>query len=252
MALVRCDFFSDVLQMATTMHVVLPRAKGEDVSGRKYRTLYLLHGLSDDDSAWPRRTSIERYAERFGLAVVMPTVHRGFYTDMAQGNRYWTFVSEELPGLARAFFPLSAERERNFAAGLSMGGYGAFKLALRRPQDYAAAASVSGALDVAALCGREDEDWRREMGNIFGPAGAVAGSENDLFRLAEKLAESDGPKPKLFQCCGLDDQLLETNHRFRDHAVELGLDLTYTEGPGAHEWGYWDVMIQEVLSWLPL
>lgn len=93
----------------------------------KHPTLYLLHGLSDDHTIWLRRTSIERYVASMGLAVVMPAVHRSFYTDMDKGYRYWTFISEELPALARSFFPLSDKREDNFAAGLSMGGYGAFK-----------------------------------------------------------------------------------------------------------------------------
>ena len=81
---------------------------------------------------------------------------------------------------------------------------------------------------------------------------AVAGSDNDLLHLAEQVANSDGPKPKLFQCCGTEDGLIEQNHRFRDNAGQLGLDLTYDEGPGEHEWGYWDVQIRRVLDWLPL
>lgn len=104
------------------------------VTGNLHPTLYLLHGLSDDDSIWLRRTSIERYVAQMGIAVVMPQVHRSFYTDMAAGGQYWTFISEELPALARSFFPLSAKREDNFVAGLSMGGYGALKLGLRKPE----------------------------------------------------------------------------------------------------------------------
>ena len=69
--------------------------------------LYLLHGLSDDDTIWLRRTSIERYVAPLGLAVVMPQVHRSFYTDEAYGGRYWTFLSEELPQLVGTFFRLS-------------------------------------------------------------------------------------------------------------------------------------------------
>ena len=51
--------------------------------------------------------------------------------------------------LARSFFPLSEKREENFVAGLSMGGYGAIKLGLRKSEAFAAAASLSGALDMA-------------------------------------------------------------------------------------------------------
>ena len=126
MALIQCDFFSESLGFSTSMNVILPQPARE-----RYRVLYLLHGMSDDHTIWCRRTSIERYVDPLGLAVVMPAVHRGYYTDMAAGYRYWTFISEELPALARSFFPLSHKREDTFVAGLSMGGYGAFKLALR-------------------------------------------------------------------------------------------------------------------------
>src|SRR5213080_4930690 len=122
--------------------------------------LYLLHGLSDDDTIWLRRTSIERYVAPLGLAVVMPQVHRSFYTDQASGGNYWTFLSEELPELVGTLFRVSQRREDTFVAGLSMGGYGAVKWALRQPDRFAAAASLSGGLDVAAL---SQVDWRKRL-----------------------------------------------------------------------------------------
>src|SRR3954464_2876128 len=156
MALVRCDFFSDVLGLSTSMTVVLPQATSAQIgmtgaaTGGDAPVLYLLHGLSDDDTIWLRRTSIARYAAPLGLAVVMPQVGRSFYTDEAHGNRYWTFLSEELPAVVGSFFRISDRREDTFVAGLSMGGYGAVKWALRQPERFAAAATLSGALDLAA------------------------------------------------------------------------------------------------------
>ena len=258
MALVHCDFYSDVLGLSVSMCAILPQSTESQIgmegaaSAEKHPTLYLLHGLTDDHTIWQRRTSIERYVAPMGLAVVMPAVHRSFYTDMARGYRYWTFVSEELPELARGFFHLSDAREDNFVAGLSMGGYGAFKMALRCPERFAAAASLSGAVDRFRNIAEMDEARRIEWGNVFGDLEKVAGSENDLLHLAEVVARSDGPKPKLYQCCGTEDFLHEGNLNFRDHAMELGLDLTYEEGPGSHEWGFWDGMIQRVLEWLPV
>jgi putative tributyrin esterase len=256
MALIHCEFKSGVLDLSTSMVVILPQPESSPRGRRrKYPTLYLLHGLSDDHTAWQRWTSIERYVEPLGLAVVMPAVHRSFYTDMARGYRYWTFVSEELPGLARSFFPLSDARKDNFVAGLSMGGYGAFKLALSFPDRYAAAASLSGALDVVRVAGGEDEDddddWRDEMRGIFGDSEEVAGSDNDLFHLARRAARSR-VRPRLYQCCGTEDSLYPDNVRFKELAESVGLDLTYEEGPGEHEWSYWDQQIQNVLAWLPL
>jgi S-formylglutathione hydrolase FrmB len=248
MALIQCDFYSETLQLHTSMNVILPQP-----APKRYPVLYLLHGLSDDHTIWLRRTSIERYVDPLGLAVVMPAVHRSFYADMARGNRYWTFVSRELPALVRGFFPISRRREETFVAGLSMGGYGAFKLALSFPQRFAAAASLSGALDQAGPAPEHvDPAMQAEMENIYGDLGKLAGSANDAMHLAAQVARSAGPKPHLYQCCGTEDFLYDQNLRFRDHALALGLDLTYEEGPGEHEWGYWDQMIQRVLAWLPL
>lgn len=258
MALFQCDFYSDTLRVSTSMNVILPQKKEAiGMSGAsfadKYPVLYLLHGLSDDHTAWVRKTSIERYATAKGIAVVMPDVSRSFYTDMKRGYKYWTFVTEELPQLARSFFPLSERREDNFVAGLSMGGYGAFKVGLSFPDRYAAAASLSGALNIAA---REDDPGDLfhplEAENIFGSAQEVRGSANDLFYLAEQLSRHDGPKTQLFQCCGTEDFLYHDNRQFLAHATGLGLDVTYEEEPGTHEWGYWDTKIQRVLDWLPL
>src|SRR4051812_46110038 len=116
MAHLRCDFFSDALGLSTSMTVLLPQQTSNQVGiaghhgGGAAAVLYLLHGLSDDDTIWLRRTSIERYVAPLGLAVVMPQVHRSFYTDEAFGGRYWTFLSEELPALVSTFFRVSTDR----------------------------------------------------------------------------------------------------------------------------------------------
>jgi S-formylglutathione hydrolase FrmB len=252
MALIHCNYTSEVLGLGRSMDVILPHdLPPRKAAGRKAPVLWLLHGLSDDHTAWQRRTSIERYASERGLAVVMPSVDRGFYTDMAAGPRWWTHVSEELPRLVAAMFPVSARREETFVAGLSMGGYGAFKLALRQPRRFAAAASLSGALD-ARLRTAERREGRdpAEMQRIFGKGARGFDPANDLFGLAKRLKPA--ACPRLFQGCGTEDFLYGENLRFRDHAQALKLPLTYEEGPGEHEWGYWDRMIRRVLDWLPL
>ncbi len=256
MALIQCNFYSHVLDLSTAMTVILPQPPVDSAARRKARqkhpTLYLLHGLSDDHTIWQRRTSIERYVEGWNLAVVMPDVHRSFYTDMANGYRYWTFISQELPAIARALFPLSPAWKDNYVAGLSMGGYGAFKLALTFPDRFSHAASLSGALDVVMDAQEADPEWRAELKTIFGRLSGIAGSSNDLFRLAKKMAASEGLKPRLYQWCGWDDELYAENVSFRERAEQMGLDLTYEEGPGGHEWSAWDQQIQRVLEWLPL
>lgn len=252
MALIQCHFFSEVLQLSTSMTVILPQQTVSQIGmtgtagDGRHPTLYLLHGMSDDDTIWLRRTSIERYVAPMGLAVVMPQVHRSFYTDMVEGGQYWTFISEELPRLAQSFFPLSTHREANFVAGLSMGGYGSFKLALSHPDRFAAAASLSGALDVAKTAPSRDE-----MRRVFGSQ-EFSGTPNDLLWLLAQVDKSPGPKPRLYQCCGTEDFLYEDNQTFKRAAELTSLPYVYQEEPGTHEWGYWDKAIQDVLAWLPL
>ena len=262
MTLLDVKFFSESLGMQTAATVILPqRASAAQIGvtgsrggvpGDGWPTLYLLHGLSDDHTIWLRRTSIERYAAALGLAIVMPAVHRSWYTDMDRGGAYFTFVSEELPRLCRQWLRLSERREDTFIAGLSMGGYGAFKAALRHPERYAAAASLSGAVDFARYAEQTAEGLRgRELSAIVADPSAVRGSDDDLFALAARVGSGGGDVPALYACCGTGDFLYDDNVRFRDHAAAVGLPLHYEEHAGReHEWGYWDERIQDVLAWL--
>jgi S-formylglutathione hydrolase FrmB len=254
MILNEVNFFSETLGLRSTMYILLPQHMLLAGTKRKskYRTLYLLHGHSDDHTAWMRWSSIEKCVEGLNLAVVMPAVHLSFYTDMVYGGKYWQFISEEVPAVVRDMFPLSDKRKENFVAGLSMGGYGAFKLALTHPERYSAAASLSGALDIReVVSGRNEnnEEWLKGMRNVFGDLSKVPGSQNDLFVLAKKVAKGS-VRPRLYQCCGTEDFLYADNVHFRDAARKLPLDLTFVEGPGEHNWAYWDKMIQEVLKWM--
>lgn len=254
MARIQCDFFSEQLMLSCNLTVILPErplASLQNEPDYRYPTLYLLHGLSDDHTVWHRRTAVERYADERGLAVVMPAVHRSFYTDMAVGYKYWSYLSQELPARAQAMFPLSRQPSQNFVAGLSMGGYGAFKWALRHPEQFAAAASFSGVMDVADMASLQEPNWQREMAAIFGDPSQLAGSENDLFALAQ-AAVAHGRLPKLYQWCGTDDFLYPSNVKFHNFAQSLNLPLTYHEGPGDHSWRYWDQQIEQFLAWLPL
>lgn len=250
MALIQCNFFSEALQCSTSMTVILPQTTSHigvesKAEQKKHPTLYLLHGLSDDHTIWTRFTSIERYVAPLGLAVVMPAAGRSFYTDMENGYDYYTYVSEELPQIARSFFNLSDKREDNFVAGLSMGGYGALKTVMRNPDKFAAGASLSGSLDIVDRI----PAFPRDFQHIFGDR-PIKGSDDDLFHVAENLAKSEGPMPRLYHCCGTEDHNYQANLRFRDHLDRLSIESTFEDGAGSHEWGYWDQQIQPALKFL--
>ncbi len=259
MALLHVDFFSDVLGMSANMDVILPQKtngqigmEGKGADG-KYKTVYLLHGMSDDHTIWQRRTSIERYASKLGIAVVMPTTHLGFYTNTTYGMQYWTFVSKELPKICREFFPqMSEKREDTLAAGLSMGGYGAWKLGLGESDTFGAAASLSGALDIVEDVERNNRDNQHLQSlflGIFGGTDKLKGSDNDLLALAEKLKTQEKDMPRLYAWCGTEDFLYEGNLTAWEHVKKLGYDLFCEESEGDHQWKYWDAKIQDVLRW---
>jgi putative tributyrin esterase len=255
----RTDFFAESLGMGTSMVVLMPQAAsgigmegadapdaGASADGPAVPVLYLLHGLSDDCTIWERRTSIERYATEKGIAVVMPEVRRSFYTDEAVGEAYWTFVAEELPQIVARTFHVSTAREDTFVAGLSMGGFGAFKLALNHPERFAAAASLSGAVDLTSM----DLDWTGTLARRVWGDREIAGTADDLIGLLGRRDPAE--LPALFLDCGTEDQLIAQNERFLAAAEDAGVEVTSRLRPGAHTWDFWDEGIQDVLDWLPL
>ena len=258
MAFLDMHVYSDVLKMGVSFYVILPEnAKTmigmESAEDQKtYKTLYLLHGLSGDHTSWMRRSSIERYAAAHGIAVVMPTVARSWYTDTADGAAYLTFITEELPTICRSYFRgMSDKREDTMIAGLSMGGYGAIKAALRCPEKYGLCASLSGAVDIANLRRHVNmEEWRGIFGFSLQSAAELKGTPHDLFSLTQAHKDADKPFPKLYLWCGTEDILVEDNRRYHDLLKSLNVPHAYEESKGNHSWKWWDLHIQDALAFL--
>ena len=246
MAFLQINYHSSSLGMAASLDAIVPQSQTGPL-----KVLWLLHGLSDDHTIWQRRTSIERYADGRNVAVFMPNGARSFYCDIPGGLRYATNIAEELPALVHSMFHLSERREDTFIAGLSMGGYGAFKLALRHPDRYAAAASFSGVLDVDSFYRMMETEKSADVLGDFGGKNPVGGPE-DPRALLSKLVASGTSVPRLYQACGTEDFLYADNLSFRDFARGLGVDLTYEEGPGSHTWLFWDTYIQRAMAWMGL
>jgi putative tributyrin esterase len=255
-ALIHLNFFSEALGLSSSVDMIMPQqTSGKEIGIETNSTnnnlppcLYLLHGLSDDHTTWQRRTSIERYATAKGIAVVMPSVNRSFYTDMAYGPKYWSYVSDELPEIIQSMFKISDVPTKTFVAGLSMGGYGAMKMALKNPERFAAAASLSGAMELKSF---GDTKLNPEAKLIFGDTPPI-NNENDLFFLAKNLKETNKNIPELYLVCGTEDFLFEGNLKFKKYLENLNIKHTYVEEPGTHEWAFWDKHIQNVLNWLPI
>ena len=241
MAFCTLHFFSEALNREVSVNAFVPQNR------EGYKTLYLLHGLSDDQTVWQRYTEVELDAAQAGIAVIMPNGDRSFYTDLSSGDRYFTYISKELPEMMTRFFRgISPAREDNYIAGLSMGGYGAMKIAMRNPDCFAAVASMSGVMDIARFM-REDMN-SIERKSIFGNITNIK-PEDDLFALAENLVQQGNPL-RIYQACGTEDFLYGDNVKFRDFAQKAGLDLTYEEGSGIHNWSFWNEYIEKIMKWI--
>jgi len=238
MALCELRYFSEALGKQTAANVILPQGKGPG----PFPVLYLLHGLSDDHTMWSRRSNLERYVADLPLIVVMPDGGRGFYCDAAEGFAYETAIARDLVSYIDTVFNTRAERAARCIGGLSMGGYGAVKLALRFPELFVSAHSHSGALDFAHGFWRESVEFRRIIG------AEEVGGPNDLYRLAEEAAPAPASWPALRIDCGADDFLIEYNRSFHAHLEKLQAPHEYQEYPGAHTWDYWDRHIVEALA----
>lgn len=240
MAFLTCTHYSKMLKKSTTFNVIIPETCKEDIP-----VVYLLHGLSDDHTMWCRRTSAERYADKYGIALVMPNADRSFYADMKYGWKYYSYISEELVEYTRELFHLSHKREKNFVCGLSMGGYGALKIALRNPERYASVAAFSAVADIVAQINLKPQWWPNDIINVWGEDAAktVEGSDDDIFALVKKL---DGAelKPRVRHFCGTEDFLYEDNVKFKKYMETTSFDYKYFEEAGGHSWELWD-------KWLP-
>jgi S-formylglutathione hydrolase FrmB len=221
------------------MTVIVPE---RTVGTPPFPVFYLLHGLSDDHTSWARCTSLERHVADLPLLVVMPDGGRGFYCDAVAGPAFERYLLEDVLGFVDRTFQTIPERRGRVIGGLSMGGYGAVKLALKFPQLFCSAVSHSAALDVRRRIERPEVS--AEMRRIFGPA--PGGGPNDPYALAATIDRTLLPALRLD--CGREDGLLEENRAFHRHLEQLGIPHEYAECPGAHTWEYWDCHIQEALA----
>ena len=243
MALCDVHWSSTVLAKKLGMYVILPEA-----GAPPFATYYLLHGLSDDYTVWMRRTRIEWYVRELPLMVVMPDGFRGFYTDNVEGPAYGQYMTEELVSFVERNFPARRSRDARCIGGLSMGGYGALRTALARPELFASANSHSGAVMHGGKDGpRPDGPLSpAEFRRIFGHR--PHGSNHDLLALASAGKNSDTPLPRLLVDCGTDDFLLEDNRQFHRELTNLGVPHQYREFPGAPTWDYWDEHVRGALD----
>jgi putative tributyrin esterase len=221
-----------------------------DTSERRYPVLYLLHGLDGDYTDWTARTNVAEYSRALPLVIVMPDGGNAWYTNAVgtPADRFEDYILTDLQADVVRKYRTVNSRYGRAIAGLSMGGYGALKMALKRPAAFAVAGSFSGAFSITREDGigaRLNAAERERVRRIYGAADDQARHDNDIYELA--AAAKPGGAPYLYLDCGTTDFLLEDSRRAVAAISKAGLAYEYHEIAGAHAWDYWDRRIREFL-----
>ena len=212
--------------------------------GRKFPVLYLLHGGGGNVRDWSNYSDVAKLAER-GLILVMPEGYSSYYTNAADRpkDRYEDYITRDLVADVEQRFPALPGRSNRAIVGVSMGGFGAIKLALVHPELYAFAGGLSPALDVPSrpFSIKRLDQWNRFRA-IFGPWQGQVQHANDPLLLAKSV---DTVKvPYIFIVCGEQEGLLAVNNQFADLLKQRGFQFEYHTARGNHDWNQWN-------SWLP-
>ncbi len=249
MALIHIDHLSEAVKVNMPLNIIVPDpGRMEDIPVRKRKVLYLLHGLSDDASAWQRYTFIETLANAYGLVVVMPSAGRSFYIDQPNGQKYFTYLVEELPQYLADVFNLAPKREDTMIVGISMGGYGAFKAAFSHPERFSVAASLSGVLSLDILKMNPADPRYEEFTYLFGDLEKLNGSEHDPAVWLKRALANPSALPKLHIVCGRQDDLYLLSQLYAKACTSLGIQVDYHEEDGKHDWFFWNAQIQRLLE----
>ncbi len=250
--LVTINFQSALVKKQLPYKVVLPPGYTKEKHLR-YPVLYLLHGLSGHYSDWTARTKLREYAAEYRLVIVTPEGNDGWYTDSAitPTDKYETYIFQELIPDVQRRFRVSDKRAGRAVAGLSMGGYGAVKFAVKHPDVFSFAASMSGALDAATWTAADLKNLQsifRSLAPVFGEAGSSTRVDNDLKRLYSDLnAENISSLPFLYLDCGTEDPLLASTRHFSELLLSRKIPHEVRLRPGSHGWTYWNQQVAEIL-----
>ncbi len=244
---------STILGKQTEMQVLLPAA-----GTPPFATLYLLHGMGGDSTNWLRHSRLEWYLRNLPLVVVLPDGDRGFYTDNEEGPPYARHVGEELPAFVERTFHARPARGARAIGGLSMGGYGALRVALGYPERFCSVNSHSGAVmrmdfDMGSreanrhpALRNHPPEFLEELRRVFGRR--PIDTKHDLLALVRRARRLHCRLPRIMIDCGTEDSLIGANRDLHRMLVDHRIPHTYREHPGAHDWDYWDLHIREAIA----
>lgn len=261
MAIMEINFYSNMLKRSTTILAVLPvdgpnKTFSRNTDKDNLKTLYLLHGYAGNHMDWLYGARIVELSIRYNVAIFMPSGENSFYLDDVAREAYYSeFIGKELIEFTRNVFPIPEEREKTLIGGLSMGGYGALRNGLKFNRTFGAIIALSSALIIQKVANMPSDihdgiasyDYYR---HVFGEPDKLIGSDKDINALAKRLKDTGEPIPKIYMACGKDDFLIQENRELYNFLNQEGIDVTYVEDEGTHNWDFWNRYIFKAFEWV--
>ncbi len=236
-------FRSASLEREITYRVFLP----SNLSTRqKLPVVYLLHGGGGDFREWSNDSDVYRFAEK-GLILVMPEGESSYYTNSVDRpkDRFEDYIAKDLIADTETKFPVDASRRA--IAGVSMGGFGAIKLALKYPMLYQFVGALSPAIDVPSRpFSIKRISQYRHFASIFGAWGSSTRRDNDPFVLARQV--DPNKVPFIYFTCGEQEGLLPSNRQFAALLGQNNFHFEFLLGPGGHDWNQWNSHLQDMFA----
>ena len=244
---------SAILGREVSFNLLLPQ--GYEGSNLRYPVLYLLHGSYDNHKAWNEKSGAAAYLSTLPLIVVMPDAGMTRYINSPGLGRYEDFFLQELVPHIEKNYRAIQKREGRALCGLSMGGYGAWRLALDAPQTFVASAALSGSFAWGEIS-FDDARYKERAVQIYQGDGAAQRAmfvADRIWPSVEKnLVAEEWRGPALYFSIGTSDFLRDANLVLRGRLEDKKIPFVYAENPGAHEWKYWDTHLRDALSFLML
>lgn len=218
-------------------------------ANRRYPVLYLLHGLGGNYQNWNAQSGIAAYAKDHPFIIVMPDGGNTWYANSDKFGKMGDFFGREMVEYIDKTYRTDARREGRVIAGLSMGGYGAWRTALDNPQTFCAAASLSGAF----LAGDGDPaspQLSLIINSLYNkvPTKEEYGRERLVPRIEKFVKGKEYTGPALYFDIGTDDFIVDSGRVMEQSLLERGVPYEFSEFPGKHDWAYWDAHIRDVMQ----
>ena len=201
-----------------------------------FPVVYLLHGYDGWFSNWIIRVPLLiNYADQYQTLIVCPDGAKSswyFDSPIDTAYRYETHVATELVNFIDKNYRTIADKNHRAITGLSMGGHGALFLALRHPNVFGAAGSISGVVDLKESKNRFDISKR--IGDTI-----LHAKEWHDFTVINLIENYIGTDVKIIFDCGDRDIFIDGNRRLHQKMLQLKIAHEYTERTGFHNWDYW-------------